>query len=69
MFQNHHGALSRSGAPHGLSATDFSNFTPADRSVEIVAMRQAQPRRAYAASLPINAGVAPIFSTSNGVVW
>src|SRR4030081_2759764 len=30
-FQNHHGALSRNGAPHALSATDFSTFTPATR--------------------------------------
>ena len=28
MFQNHHGALSRSGEPQALSATDRSIFTP-----------------------------------------
>ena len=28
-FQNHHGALKRSGRPHGSSATDFSILTPA----------------------------------------
>jgi len=29
MFQNHHGAESRSGARHGLRATDFSIVPPA----------------------------------------